>query len=147
VNPEDVHPVDVNMDGHVDVIECHYDHSINIFINKGDGTFQPAVGYVTGEYPRAVAVADMNGDGVVDLVVSNVGFKQPPSPFQPIPGSVGVLLGNGGGTFQAPILYTPFTYPGWLAIADFDHDGRPDMAVERVDDGHSVNVMKNTTGL
>jgi len=48
------------------------------------------------------------------------------------------MLGNGGGTFQAPVLLTPFLYPEWLVVADFNGGGRPDIAVTRVQDDHSV---------
>ena len=52
VNPEDVMVADLTNDGKLDVVESLYDHSIDVFIGNGDGSFQPAVGYSTGEYPR-----------------------------------------------------------------------------------------------
>jgi hypothetical protein len=140
VNPEFITAGDLNNDGKTDVIVSDYDHNISVFLGNGNGTFQPAVGVDTGEYPRAVAIADVNSDGKPDLVVNNIGNsgESPPSP-----GSVAVLLGNGDGTFQAPVPYTPFNYPGWLTVADLNGDGLPDIAVTRVQDGHSVNVMLN----
>jgi len=98
------------------------------------------VGYTTGEYPRAVAVADVNHDGKKDLIVDNVGNHA--NAEGPEPGSIAVLLGNGNGTFQSPpTQYTPFDYPGWLTSADFNGDGSPDVAVTRLYDGHFVNVL------
>jgi hypothetical protein len=140
VNPEIITAGDLRNNGITDVIVSDYDHNINVFLGNGDGTFQPAVGYDTGEYGRAVAIADVNGDGKLDLVVNNVGIV---TANPPEAGSVAVLLGNGDGTFQAPIQYTPFNYPGGLAVGDFNGDGLPDVAVTRVQDGHSVNVMLN----
>ena len=153
VNPEFVVAGDLNNDGITDVVVCNYDHNINVYLGNGDGTFQPAVGYDTGQspggyeggdvngtYPRAVAIADINGDGIPDLVVDNIGNSNT-NPVQL--GSVAVLLGNGDGTFQHPIQYTPFNYPGWLAVGDFTGDGLPDIAVTQVQDGHSVNVLRN----
>jgi hypothetical protein len=160
VNPEFVTTADLRGNGITDVIECNYDHNINVFLGNGDGTFQPAVGYDTGQspggyehgdvngtYPRAVAIADLTGNGIPDLVVGNVGNAST-NPVQL--GSVAVLLGNGDGTFQTPIQYTPFNYPGWAALGDFTGSGRQDLVVTQVQDGHSVNILLNqpeaTTG-
>ena len=146
LNPEDVMAADLNQDGKLDVVVSNYSYNINVFLGKGDGTFQPAIGIVTGEYPRNVNAVDVNGDQKVDLVVTNVGINVGGAEFQnegPQPGSVAVLLGQGNGTFQTPVQYTPFDYPGWTAAADFTGDGLVDLAVTRVRDGHSVNVMRN----
>jgi hypothetical protein len=142
INPEFVTTGDLRHNGITDVVVCDYDHNLNVFLGNGDGTFQPAVGYDTGEYPRPVAIADVNGDGIPDLVVANIGIANPPED-----GSVAVLLGNGDGTFQEAVQYTPFHFPGWVAVGDFNGDGLPDLAVSRVQDGHSVNVMLNQPDL
>jgi hypothetical protein len=146
LNPEDVMAADLNGDGKLDVVVSNYSYNINVFLGRGDGTFQPAIGIVTGEYPRSVGAEDVNGDQKVDLVVTNVGINAGGAEFQnegPQPGSVAVLLGQGNGTFQSPVQYSPFDYPGWTAVADFTGDGLPDLAVTRVRDGHSVNIMRN----
>jgi hypothetical protein len=146
LNPEDVTVADVNGDGKLDCIISDYDDNINVFIGNGDGTFKPAVGYSPGQYPRDVVVADMNGDGIPDLVVSNLGIGQGGAEFAAEgyqPGSVAVMLGNGDGTFQNPITYNPFDFPGWTAIGDFNGDGSPDLATTQVYDGHTVAVMLN----
>src|SRR5262249_33651403 len=122
INPEFVITGDLRNNGITDVIACNYDHNLNVFLGNGDGTFQPAVGYDTGEYPRATAVVDVNDDGIPDIVVANIGTV---NPMEPEDGSVAVLLGNGDGTFQDAIQYTPFRYPGWLAVGDFNGDGLP----------------------
>ncbi len=79
--------------------------------NQGDGTFLPATTVTVGNVTRGVAIADLNGDGNLDVVAGGT-----PQAF--------VLLGNGDGTFQAPV-----GYPGnlWVSVADFDGDGHLDV--------------------
>ncbi len=147
LNPEDVVVGDVNGDGKPDVVESNYDDNINVFLGNGDGTFKPAVGYSPGEYPRDVVIADVNGDGKADLVVSNLGINVGGAEFAAEgyqAGSVAIMLGNGNGTFGAPITYQPFDYPGWTAVGDFNGDGSADLAISQVFDGHSVAVMLNS---
>jgi hypothetical protein len=64
------------------------------------------------------------GNGILDLVVANNG-----SMTAAIPGTVSVLLGNGDGTFKAATSFTLGMQPNAVAIADFNHDGHPDLAV------------------
>jgi hypothetical protein len=72
-----------------------------------------------GTNPRGVAVADLNGDGRPDLVVTN--FKS---------NTVSVLLGNGDGTFAAAHNFAVGDEPSKGAVlADLNGDGRPDLAV------------------
>src|SRR5208283_4494986 len=119
---------DVNGDGIPDIVvsnscqsESCSDGSAGVMLGNGDGTFQPVVTYDSGS-PRTdwVAVGDLRGNGIVDLVVaSGIGFN-----------AVGVLLGNGNGTFQAPVTYALDGISGGeVAIGDVNGDGIPDLAV------------------
>jgi hypothetical protein len=115
---------DVNGDDKLDVIVNNGD----VLLGNGDGTFQAAVSYGSGGgYASSLEVGDMNGDGKPDLVVANQSASS-----NGANGSVGVLLGNGDGTFQ-PALQTvtpePISpYPGAMVLADFNGDGRLDVA-------------------
>jgi hypothetical protein len=103
----------------------------SVLLGNGDGTFQAAVAYATGGMTDAtsVAVADVNGDGKPDLVVAsecatNLGYACAPV------GEVGVLLGNGDGTFQAPVAYSSGGYYAHaVVVADVNGDGKPDLLV------------------
>src|SRR5439155_8158201 len=89
---------DFNGDGKADLAVVHSANStVNILINKGNGTFNPAVSYPTGSTNTVwVRVADVNGDGKRDLVLLGSHNNA---------GSVGILIGNGNGTFKPVVTY------------------------------------------
>jgi len=66
---------DVNNDGKArrDRLELQPQHQR--VPGNGNGTFGPAIGIDTGEYPRSVMVTDVNGDGKMDLVATGVGIN------------------------------------------------------------------------
>lgn len=145
-NPENVMCADLTGNGILDIVESDYSSTVNVYIGNGDGTFQPAVSYAVGNYPRNVVAADINHDGKMDLIVTGVGIGPGGAIFSQVgaqAGSVDVLLGYGDGTFQQPIVYNPSAYPGYTAAGDFNNDGYPDLAVTQVLDGTNLSVMLN----
>jgi hypothetical protein len=111
---------------------------VSILRGNGDGSFQAPVSYPTGDQgPISVAVADYNRNGIADLAVVNDGSGGN--------GNVGVLLGNGDGSFQASTTYTVGPAPRFLAAGDFNGDGFPDLAVPNTNGGNpgSVSVLIN----
>jgi hypothetical protein len=94
--------------------------TVSVLLGNGDGTFQTARNFATGSVPRAVAVADFNGDNVPDLVVGYVGGDDG--------NSVSILLGNGDGTFQTAQNFGGDFGAVAVAVGDFNGDGRPDFA-------------------
>jgi hypothetical protein len=123
---------DVDGNGHPDLIVTNRYHSccwgygtLSVFLGNGDGTFQTPVIYKTGgSDASSEAIADVNGDGHPDLVVAN----QTCHSSTCHDGGVSVLLGNGDGTFQAPVTYDVSDSTA-IAVADVNGDGRPDLLV------------------
>jgi hypothetical protein len=68
---------DLNGDGKLDLVfsnSCGYSctaNTISIFLGNGDGTFQPGFSEAVGNDPQAIGVGDFNGDGRLDLAVTN----------------------------------------------------------------------------
>src|SRR5262249_40237529 len=67
---------------------------------------------------QSTVLADVNHDGNLDLVLNDPSFQR-----------VAVLLGNGDGTFRAPI-YSAVGLPESVAVADLDQDGNLDLVVQ-----------------
>jgi len=141
---------DLNKDGKLDLaaIDCpqscqsyNSPGSVAILLGNGDGTFQAPVNYAVGVSPDSIAVADLNGDGALDLAVAN-------SPAQagynhwPVAGSVSMLFGNGDGTFQPQQVYPTGLAPTSVVVGDFNGDGQLDFAVTNEMDG-TVGVYLN----
>jgi hypothetical protein len=128
---------DVNGDGKPDLlvanqcgndIHCTGIGSVGVLLGNGDGSFQPAFTYESGGYqPMSLAVGDVNGDGKPDLLVAN--SCETEITHCDI-GVVGVLLGNGDGTFQTAVGYGTSGYDAMsIAVGDVNADGRPDLLV------------------
>ncbi|HET9408157.1 MAG TPA: Ig-like domain repeat protein [Candidatus Sulfotelmatobacter sp.] len=138
---------DFNGDGYPDIAataQWNYPYcwngnggTVEILLGNGDGTYQAPVTYCTGGVDAtSVAVADMNGDGKPDLVVMNL-FTHPPNDN----GLVGVLLGNGDGTFRPAVGYDLGGPGGWsVVVADVNRDGKPDVVAANYDDD-SIGVL------
>jgi hypothetical protein len=96
---------DLNHDGKPDIVVAisgggvNGDGMVGVLLGNGNGTFQTAVTYDTGDTGSfSVAVADLNGDGKPDIAVANCSSAC-------ATGSVSILLGNGDGTFQPAVVY------------------------------------------
>jgi len=113
---------DLNGDGKPDVVATnHAGDTISVLLGNGDGTFQPPVSYLVANAPDSIAIADFNGDGHPDLAVACY-FNS----------AVLVLLGNGDGTFRKEKGFgtgPPTNTLTSVVAADFDGDGKPDLAV------------------
>jgi len=117
--PKDVIAVDVNGDGHPDLVTANQaSNDISVLIARGDGTFETERRFAAGSGPRGVAGGDFNGDGRMDLAVANA-----------TSGDITLLLGGGAVDFApAGSLAAAGGLVG-IAAADFDLDGKVDLVV------------------
>jgi len=107
-----------------DVAALGYGGWVGILLNDGTGHLTVGDSYTLNYSPAAIVAADLKGDGNLDLVVT--GFDEFSGYW-----AYYVLLGNGDGHFQAPARYEQTAYGNMLniALADFNHDRKADIAV------------------
>ncbi len=119
-NPQAVAVGDFNHDGKLDVASAvYYTGQVAVSLGVGNGTFQPPVYYAIDNNLESVywvAAADLQGNGNLDLVVADF-----------YDSNLSVLIGNGDGTFQSPVQYPTPATPTFVAIGDFNNDGKPDL--------------------
>lgn len=92
---------DLNKDGNADVASINSNRaqsSVTVFLGNGDGTFQAGANYaLPGAAAQYGVLDDLNGDGILDLLVSS---ESPAFSFS-------IFIGNGDGTFQPPRTFAP----------------------------------------
>ena len=104
---------DVNHDGKLDVITTT-SGTVSVYLGNGDGTLKAPITMASGQ-SAYLLVADLNGDGIPDLLVGNSRDND-----------VAVYIGNGDGTFALRNTFAA-TYPAGLALGDVTGDGIPDL--------------------
>jgi len=91
--------------------------SVGVLFGNGDGTLRVGP-VISGGGARGIVAADFNGDGNPDFVSTS---------FDLNPAHVEVVLGNGNGTFQAPVSFPTGQYQWGMAGTDFNADGNFDL--------------------
>lgn len=124
---------DFNGDGKVDLAVAISTFSsavaADVLLGRGDGTFGAATTYSIGPGGiNAIASADLNGDGRIDLVVAKLT-------------ALSVLTGRGDGTFNASVDYRTGTFGRGVAIADLNADGKLDLVGTDNDVSSTVAVL------
>lgn len=91
---------------------------VSVFIGSGSGHFSPPVNYPANSSPVAVAVGQLDGDGIPDVVVTNLNSNV-----------ISVLKGTGGGALGAPATYATAVGPTAVVLSDVNGDSNLDALV------------------
>lgn len=137
LGPASVIVVDLDGDGVLDIATIdNLDETLSIVFGVGDGTFLNRQTIVALGEPMDLSAADVNGDGLLDLVVVNSTGGIDES------GSVRIYEGLGGGVFEplSEIESDTLFFPVGIQVADLNGDGNADLVVVN-DEGDSVTVF------
>ena len=105
-------------------------------LGDGRGNFTGARTFATAKHPYAINIADLNGDRLPDVVVASEDLNS---------GHLSISLSDGKGSFKSlPDIPAGKNLRG-VAIADFDHDGLPDLAVTD-SNSNRILILINTCG-
>lgn len=129
---------DNKLDLAVSILDAQLNESLVILLGNGDGTFRQLSAPATGASGRAIAIADLNGDGKPDLVVADCcGLSE----------SV-YLLGDGDGTFASAQHFNSGSSVTALAVTDWNNNGVAGLAMTQ-DGGIGLpgSVMAMQSGL
>ena len=123
---------DFNGDGKLDIVVSNADGSLSVLLNKGKGVYGAAtvISAASGADAGGIVIGDFNHDGKLDIAVTDFSQRQ-----------INVLLGNGDGTFQAPIGTPSPIQPYAMTGGDFNNDGKLDLALTGWGSGDSLTIF------
>jgi hypothetical protein len=130
LQPMGIVAADFNSDGKADLAVANLgSDTVSLQFGNGNGTFQIPQGFTVGNSPQgpdALAIADFNGDGLPDIIVTNT-----------LSNTVAILL---DGALTAPIVYPVGNSPQALAVGDFSGNQSVDVAVVNVN-SNDVTIL------
>jgi len=148
-SPRSIAKGDFNGDGKLDLVTANegastqsgnvYDGNVAVLFGNGDGSFQSPFTYASAPFASttyaSLAIADFDKDGHADIATVYSPLTQPSIR------EIRVLINDGAGLFQAPVSFAaPSAW--WAVAADFDRDGRADLATAN---DTSLGLFLNTT--
>lgn len=132
---------DIDNDGKIDVVTVdRLNNTMSVYRNISTGSnpaFAPVVNFTTGLNPRACSVGDIDGDGKLDVIVSNFGDN-----------TVSVFRNtstSGAISMAAKIDFATAVQPSVIAVTDLDLDGKLDLVVNTVNMEGTVSILRNTS--
>ena len=131
---------DVNGDGKPDLICANVGtNTLTVLTNNGSGVFGLSATLIVGGFPFSVVAADLNGDGKLDLISGN-GGNWPTGTGK----TLTVLTNSGSGVLSSNVTLNVGSAPYWIATADLNADGKPDLIAANFND-NTVTVLMNAS--
>ena len=121
---------DLNGDGNMDIVVCNLRENVYALLGRGDGTFASPIQINGGAQVETCRLADLDGDGWLDLVTSAFFEK-----------CIFVCRGRGDGTFDEPVRISLKTQPYDVIPVDLNGDGRVDLAANCFAKGETMGSV------
>jgi outer membrane protein assembly factor BamB len=126
---------DLDGDGKPDVVSASSiaatdgQPNLQVILGKGDGTFLKPTYYTVGTAPNGIVLADLDGNGRIDVVVADAadGFR--------------VLFNQGKGVLGKPVAYGAGQQALAIALADLNGDGKSDIVLATKDPPNAIQVF------